>query len=254
MARKIRGPLEGVGNIIRFNWHLYLFAACVIITLFLIRYQYGVAGGAAAIMAVIALIATLVSLIISAYVYDFSGLYKLSWLNGFSINQGERIINIHAGFDETSALLKQKFPQAKLFVADFYDPLKHTEISIRRARKAYPAFPGTKAVSTTHLPILSNSADKIFALLSAHEIRDDAERIAFFEELHRVIKPQGKVFVVEHVRDTANFIAYNMGFFHFHSKAVWMKTFRSAGFELSGSIKVTPFITAFILTKNGTAY
>jgi len=32
-----------------------------------------------------------------------------------------------------------------------------------------------------------------------------------------------------------------------------MKTFRLSGFELSKEIKITPFITTFILAKNGTA-
>ena len=155
---------------------------------------------------------------------------------------------------ETSSLLKTKFPGAALFVFDFYDPKKHTEVSIKRARKAYLPFPGTQQANTNHLPLKSNSTDKIFAILSAHEIRNDDERISFFRELKRVLKPSGKIFVTEHLRDPANFMAYNFGFFHFHSKPSWLKTFHRSGLTITNEIKITPFITTFILDKNGTAF
>ena len=56
--------------------------------------------------------ATLLSLLVSFYVYDLSGLYQMKW-------SGECpacacIVNIHAGFDETSVLLKEKFPACRI--------------------------------------------------------------------------------------------------------------------------------------------
>ena len=69
------------------------------------------------------------------------------------------MVNINAGFDETSMLLKQKYPNATLEVFDFYDPTKHTEVSIERARMAYPAFPDTVTISTTNIPLQENSTD-----------------------------------------------------------------------------------------------
>ena len=134
---------------------------------------------------------------------------------------------------------------------DFYDPAKHTEVSIRRAREAYPPFPNTQQVKPADLPLQDNSADKIFAILSAHEIRNEIERKSFFQELRRVLSPTGQIIVTEHLRDTANFLAYNIGAFHFHSKASWLKAFQSSGLRVSEEIKITPFITTFILDKNG---
>ncbi len=63
----------------------------------------------------------------------------------------------------------------------------------------------------------------------------------------------GKIIVTEHLQDRANFLAYNIGFFHFHSRTTWLNTFQSAGLNVADEIKVTPFITTFILDKNGTA-
>jgi len=197
---------------------------------------------------------TLISLLVSSYVYDFSKLYKLSWLNNFINNDDKRIVNIHAGFDETSSLLKSKYADAKLYVFDFYNPQKHTEVSIKRARKAFPPFPGTKEIETGYLPLDDDSADKIFAILSAHEIRNDKERAIFFKELHRVVTAKGALIVTEHLRDVNNFLAYNIGAFHFHSRKSWLSTFRNAGLTLYYEIKITPFITTFILNKNGVTF
>ena len=148
-------------------------------------------------------------------------------------------------------MLRAKFDTAQLTVFDFYDPQKHTEVSIKRARNAYPPFPNTQQVTTSNLTLATHSADKIFVLFAAHEIRDKAERIVFFKELHRVLKPNGQVFVAEHLRDTANLLAYNIGFFHFLSKASWYNTFDATDFKIVTEFKKTPFITVFILEKHG---
>lgn len=251
---KIRKPFQGIGNIIRFNWHFYVLSFALVAVIFLLRNNMNAAIRAASnVLIILTVSSTLISLAVSCYVYDFSNLYKLNWLDKIHFSNNEKIVNINAGFDETSNLLKNKFSNSELLVFDFYDPAKHTEVSIKRARKAYPPFPNTQQTSTNHLPLQDNSANKIFTILSAHEIRDDKERVSFFKELYRVLTSSGQIIVTEHLRDTANFFAYNIGFFHFHSKTAWLKTFQFSGLRVVNEIKITPFITTFILEKNGTA-
>jgi ubiquinone/menaquinone biosynthesis C-methylase UbiE len=248
----MRKPFQGVLNIIRFNWHFYVLSLgfLLLFLVLLITYQslYGYFW-----MACIAILwLNIVSLSVSYYVYDLSGLYDFNWLD----IQGaeDKIINISAGFDETSAILVKKFMAAELIVLDFYDPLTHTEVSIKRARKAYPAFPGTRSVESVNLQLEENSADKIFVILSAHEIRNKDERIKFFKELKRLVKPSGQIFIVEHLRDRANFLAYSFGFFHFYSKSTWCEVFQAAELKFQNEIKITPFISTFILEKNGNTF
>jgi len=246
----MRKPFQGVFNIIRFNWHFYVFALALVFSLiFAANYVHGSLQFFLYLASFLISISTMVSLLASFYVYDLSGLYHFDWLH--KNNTENLIVNINAGFDETSALLQDKFKDAELIALDFYDPLKHTEISIKRARKAYPPFPGTQQVETTRLPLPDNAADKIFAILAAHEIRNEVERAAFFKELSRIIKPNGQIIVIEHLRDSANFLAYNIGFFHFYSKSTWLKIFRKTNLTVQQEIKQTPFISTFILKKNG---
>jgi SAM-dependent methyltransferase len=255
MAGIDRKPLQGVANIIRFNWHYYALALmCIGAGLLARPFLTGTALLLATALLLMAGAGMIVSLAVSCYVYDFSGLYALAWLPGpLSPAPGVRLVNIHAGFDETSALLRERYPQAALRVLDFYDPRKHTEISIRRARKAHPPFPGTQSVTPEAVPLAPSSADCIFLILAAHEIRDSAERTRFFARLRDALSPDGKIVVVEHLRDWRNFLAYNFGFYHFYPGNTWRRTFCQSELSLAEEAKITPFVSVFILQKNDTA-
>jgi hypothetical protein len=248
----LRKPLQGVRNIVRFNWHFYALAAAGVVALAVLvfflpeNFRFLAGAGSLLILTPVAL-----SLLVSLYVYDLSGLYELAWLDALGSEEHGKFANIHAGFDETSLLLRKKFPGVELLVFDFYDPEKHTEVSVKRARRAYPAFPGTREVSTSRLPLHNNSVDVIFLVFAAHEIRDEKERIAFFRELRRTLRDDGKIVVTEHLRDLPNFLAYTIGFFHFMPRSSWLRTFGQVGLKISGQEKVTPFVTTFILEKDG---
>lgn len=250
---KMRKPFQGVWNIIRFNYQFYLLAVTVIVgAIFIGRFFGGALQLLLEWVSVLSAAAIFVSLLVSWYVYDLSELYSLSWLNGLEFPPG-KMLNVHAGFDETSELLKDKFHLQDLRVFDFYDPEKHTEISIRRARKVYPPFPGTERVTTATLPGDDESFAVFFVILAAHEIRNEKERIAFFRELRRLLQNDGRIIVTEHLRDVPNFLAYTFGFLHFHAYKTWRRTFNAARLKISQEKKVTPFITTFILEKDGIA-
>lgn len=92
---------------------------------------------------------------------------------------------------------------------------KHTEVSIKRARKVYPPFSNTTSVQTNYLPFADETFDLTVAILSAHEIRNEEERILFFKELNRITESSGEIIITEHLRDFNNFMAYTIGFFTF---------------------------------------
>jgi SAM-dependent methyltransferase len=247
---KVRKPFQGILNIIRFNWHFYVIAVVIIfLTLLLSTFTNPTIKIILQIGSLLIAITILVSLSISYYVYDLSDFYKFEWIknNDDTIS----IININAGFDETSELLKKKFINSKFTALDFYDPNKHKEVSIKRAREQYPPYPNTKGIETSKIDLKSNSVDKVFVILSAHEIRNKKERIVFFLELNRILKPKGQIVVIEHLRDISNFIAYNIGSLHFHSKPSWLNTFNKSKLIVISEIKNTPFISTFTLEKNG---
>lgn len=244
-----RGRFTGTANIIRFNWHFYVIAIPLIIVCLYISSLFN--GGFQLVLIVLTFSGAAViftSLFVSWYIYDHSELYSLSWFDKQSLPKAVRIANIHAGFDETSALLKNKYPGAVLDVFDFYDARKHTEVSIERARKTYPPYPGTVIIDTSKALPASEGYDIIFLILAVHEIRNDNERTEFFRLLSESLKPEGRIIVVEHQRDFVNFLAFNIGFFHFHSPKTWLNNFKSAGLKLNETINITPFLKVYNLS------
>lgn len=248
-----RRPGQGIRQIVRFNPEFYLLAGAVILissaTAYLTEGMWQTAG---VFVCMVTLLPTLTSLVVSWWIYDLSDLYAFREIA--DNRAGDlRIVNIHAGFDETSEILRRKFPAARFTVFDFYDPAVHTEPSVRRARAVYPPYSGTRIVKTAEIPLPTATVDKIFLIFAAHEIRDKGERVAFFRETARILRPDGEVYVIEHLRDVPNFLAYSAGFLHFIGRREWMRTFAAAQLKVLRETKKTPFVTIFNLNKNGSS-
>ncbi len=242
-----RHSLQGVWTVVRFNWHLQA-AALALTSAFLSAPM--MLDGTAAVVAITVGLGILCSIILSLiatwWAYDASGLYQMDWLVP-EIGDAKQAANIHAGFDECSEWLATRFPEASWKVFDFYDPEKHTEISIRRARKASPPVPGTVSVRADALPLSDASLDRVLLFLAAHEVRNHDERVRFLREIRRVLNPQGRAIVTEHLRDAANIAAYSLGAWHFHTRREWLRTFEEGGFRVTRKIRNNRFITTFIL-------
>jgi len=248
---KMRTPFQGLWNIVRFNWHFYVAAAFSATLAVSVVPILGVTMQWLIVMIVSAfLIAVSVSLGVSYYIYDCSDLYDLPWIDELNIKSKRVVVNVSAGFDETTEILKTKIPGAELHIWDFYDPQWNTEISIKRARSAYPSPAQTQSVQIDDLPMENGQADLICLHLAAHEIRKREQRLKFFTELHRVLRDNGSLCVTEHLRDLPNFLVYNIGALHFYSKNEWFSVFQSAGFIVALERKETPFLSTFVLNKN----
>ena len=242
-----RGKLQGVLNILRFNRNFYVLGLLVLILIVgsfwfiqwsnILFFMVLLAFGCGLFM----------PLIVSAYVYDFSGFYRFDWLKELNLDdRSERFhLNIHAGFDETSFHLEGLFPKATLQVFDFYNEKLHTEPAIVRARKVSLVYPNTQQIHTRSIPLLDASVDTVFLLFAAHEMRAFEEKVTFLKECRRVCKPGGNVVMVEHLRDLPNFLAFSVGFTHFYSRKTWLKAYQEAGFTSIQETKHTPFVSIF---------
>lgn len=250
-----RRNFQGVLNILSFNRHYYVLGLGVLALI--VASRWFVAWPAPVFWIIVAafVYGLVMPLLVSAYVYDFSGYYKFQWLNHV-VRDGERadrIVSIHSGFDETSCILAARFPGADLQVFDFYDPARHTEPAIKRARKVSLGYPNTRSIAVAGsngpgaaaIPIEDGAVDIVFLLSAVHEIRSNDEKVVFLKECHRLCKPGGKVVMVEHLRDFPNFVAFSIGFTHFFSRAVWKRAFEQAGFSRLQETKFTPFLSIF---------
>ncbi len=195
-----------------------------------------------------ALLLTLVSLVVSHWVYDRCGLYEFSWLDQVRLNPGDTIINLTAGFDEISHVLEERFREQDIRIFDFYDAENHTEPSVKRARAHYPLHPQSENVTTQELPAGDASVSLILGIFAVHEIRSHPERVLFFKELARILKPGGEIIILEHLRDFSNLFAYHIGAFHFHRRSAWLSAFSEAGLSGVKEGRKAGFLTQFTLT------
>ncbi len=240
-----RHRFAGVANIVRFNWGKYVAAVVAVV---------GFSAVAAAnpsmrvpVVVVIAAVSVgvMVSIAVSYWVYDASGLYDFEWSD--TMGDNDRVAVVHAGFDEVSATLRTRHA-APLYTASFYDRIEVAEASIRRARDHSPA--SRSAVATAGGPLLAAGGfDWVIAFMCLHELRTAQARQEVISELADGLAAGGKIVVVEHLRDTPNTIAFSIGVFHFLSKSSWVNDFTAAGLAVVSERKVTPFVSVFVLRR-----
>ena len=206
---------QGVLQIIRFNGRQYATAlfvvTCILVLAVVFPLSYlTIIGG---VFASIALFWGLASILVSYWVYDYSGIRDWNWLLRVLPEVSKEIVNIHCGFDETSKPLRRIFPESHIATYDLFDEREMTEPSIAVAREE-SELSGIRC-DLRHLPGTDCAFNAAFLLFAAHEIRRLDSRDALFTELKRIVKPGGHVIIVEHLRDTMNFLAFGPGGFHF---------------------------------------
>jgi ubiquinone/menaquinone biosynthesis C-methylase UbiE len=132
---------------------------------------------------------------------------------------------------------------------DVYDPGEMTEPSIARARRLHPSAEPFLRGEFNALPLPEDGYDAVFLLFAAHEVRTLEHRTRLFRETARVLRGEGCVVLVEHLRDWKNFLAFGPGFLHFHSRRSWLLTIRNAGLVVEQESDVTPFVECFVLRR-----
>ncbi|MEO6323363.1 MAG: class I SAM-dependent methyltransferase [Thermoanaerobaculia bacterium] len=248
-----RSPYEGALQILRFNWPWYgcaiAITAASLLALWLVEPGPWIARPllAAVVLADFWLVG---SLVVSHLVYDRSAIASGAWLDGLLPQQAVSLASFHAGLDEASGHIALRHPEARLRTFDFHDAAAMREPSIARARALQGgagAALDSPAISFTHIPLEPGALDAAFVVFAAHELRVDADRLVFFSELRRVLRPGGDLIVVEHLRDAWNFLAFGPGAFHFLPRSTWMSAFGRAGFHVRDERRITPFVALFHL-------
>ena len=244
-----RGRFQGVWQIVQYNWPFYLASlSATLVGLLAVVWLplpewlrlIGYLGVAAA------LYFTFASLVVSYYVYDASGMYDLGWLDGLLPATPARWANIHAGLDETTPQLQARFG-APADLLDIYDPVIMTEASIARARALTPPEVAPRPARLTELVGPSRSWDVAFLVFVAHEIRDRALRVRFLQAVREGLKPDGRVVLVEHLRDAANYAVFGPGALHFLPRSEWLLGAEQAGLQVEREQPLTPFVRIFVL-------
>jgi SAM-dependent methyltransferase len=244
-----RGHWYGLLQILRYNWPFFAatWAGCaaalgVLARVRLPKFVALALGGFAAG----GLGWSVSSLLAAHYIYDLSPLAGPDWLRDLQLAPAGKVLNLHAGVDEAGGNIERALPKSWHLTADFYDPRVMSEDSISRAREqdAESALP----VGLMALPFKSASFDLIVLMFAAHEVRDPRARVRFFGELRRTMSARGKLVLVEHLRDVANFLAFGPGVPHWYSRRTWLDAAHQAGLAPAGERRITPFVRILVFS------
>ena len=252
VERAPRGQFDGVLQIVRYNWTLYIVAvlvATLVVLLVDVVHPPAALAGLLILGAVAAVFWLVLSLAVSHYVYDRSDLYRWEWIRDRVAPGPRHVVNIHAGLDETRLALQEMYPAAEVTILDIYDPAEMPEPSIARARREPRATVASVKAEFRRLPLATASADLVTVVFVAHELRRAASKEALFREASRVLQPGGRLLLVEHLRDGWNLAAFGPGAFHFFSRHEWLRVARATGFRLGEEFSRTVFVRAFVFLR-----
>lgn len=237
----------GMLKILRFNWPWY--AGAVVVTAIAV-WALGRSDLAASwrfcalALLVLADLWLLLSLLVSHAIYDRSDVARGEWLG--SLPNGTVAV-FHFGQDEASTLVAARLPHATLRTFDLYQPRQTGTPSLRRARALAHAARASEVAAIDRVPLADGSVDLAVLAFAAHELRDHGARVVLFRELARTLASDGRMLVLEHLRDGWNLLAYGPGVFHFLSRRTWLRCFTAAGLLVAQEDRVTPWVRRFDL-------
>jgi hypothetical protein len=231
---------KGVGQVLRFNWPAYAGAAGMLVLAALAPRRLRRPLAAVAITGAWFAAA---SLVVTNLVYDRSEYAAWEWPRGLLKRPPRRVAVLHAGLDNVSVHLRRLWPDAEIQVVDFYDPTTMTEPAIARARA------GKR--HGDRLEELRSGLDAAFVVLAAHELRTAGDRATFFRQVASRLAPEGRLVLLEHLRNAPNALVYGPGAWHFLLRSAYITAFADAGLALLEERAMTPFLRLFVLRRAG---
>ncbi len=168
---------------------------------------------------------TTTSLAASWWIYNRAHIFELGWLDSALGRSPGKWLNLHVGLDEIAPVLKARFHRESGLTLDI------------------------QQANWRSLPAFNQSFDTVFLVLAANEFRRTEARERLFIEVQRVLRDDGRVVVVEHLRDVSNFAVFGPCALTFLSRSNWLRATRAAGLVVVNDRRITPFVHALVFGK-----
>jgi SAM-dependent methyltransferase len=179
------------------------------------------------------------------WMFDRSPFLSGAWLVKCVGHAPQTCVQVSVCAEQTVIPIQSVFPHCKSETVDLFDESITTEPAIARARQ-HGLIAAAKAAPDA-LPFDDDSTDLVVVTLAAHEIRHPQRRESLFKEIARIVAPDGRVVVVEHLRNLSAALAFGPGLFHFYPRGEWVRLARAARLTIAEEFHITPFVHVFVL-------
>jgi SAM-dependent methyltransferase len=240
--------VSGATRIFLYNWPTYAGTWMAAAIVFALATSIPPLTALLRLVAATALLWSLVSLLISHHVYDRSVLAGGTWVAPLLPPRLAQWMTVDAGLD-AEVRLDGALPGECLARLDIFDDDLVRAPSVHRARARTPRAYTAQPARADAWPVPDASCDLVALVFTAHEVREPRAREKMFAEAARVLRVTGRVLLVEHVRDLANFAAFGPGFLHFQPRREWIRLAMHTRLHIAHETRVTPWVMALALEK-----
>lgn len=238
-------------SLVRYNWPLYAVSCSSTLLGFAVSSIPSISESTRIIAFVVACVAawyTIASFFAFHAMFDRSHFLSGNWLKDCVKTPPRRCLQLSVSLEETTLPIDRVFPDAKCANVDLFDQAVMTEPAVNRAR-ASRNNDSARIARPDAIPLGDADFDFTVITLAAHEVRERKVRESLFHELSRVTKPEGRIIVVEHLRNLAAFLAFGPAFFHFFPRTEWIRLAEAAGLGHELEFPITPFIHVFVFSR-----
>ena len=160
------------------------------------------------------------------------------------------VADLHVGTYRHTQALAELLPRAQIHSVDCWDEeLSPPDAALRELRSAEPPPEGKPSVHLVRVkngkvPLPDASCDAVVLGIGIHEI-DPPVRERLFVEAARLLRPEGRVVLFEHVRNLRNALVFGVVIRHWPGRDAWLSALRRH-FQRVEHVAVWPTVDLFM--------
>ena len=233
-------------DVISFNWPPFALGPLIAIAsgvavLAILPSPVSFLFGVAAVAAVAATSAALVAVV---WVFSVTAERRWGWVVGVA-DSPQAWLNVTTGFDDSTPTLTERLAGTRGSTIDVVETAAPLDGPQRLGRDRFPPTGRAATPATLESALRDVALDCAFLLMAAHEF-DDAERLTLFTSIADRLRPDGRLVVVEHLRDLPNTLAFGLGARHFQARETWLGLAHDAGLTTLQERSLSPFVRGFV--------